>query len=56
MDIERRKKYFKGILSDESLTKEFKEEPEKTIEVQDQPPTSDVAPWEEEELRTVKFE
>lgn len=56
MDIERRKKYFKGLLPYKSLAKEFEEKPEKTIEVQDNLPASDVAPWEEEELRTLKFE
>jgi hypothetical protein len=56
MDIERRKKYFKRLLPDEVLTKEFKEDPEKKIEIQEQPHTHSVEAWTEEELRTLKFE
>lgn len=56
MDIEKREKYFKGLLPDEVLAKEFKEEPEKEIEIQEQPHTPSVEAWTEEELRTLKFE
>lgn len=56
MDIERREKYFKGLLPDEVLTKEFKEDPEKEIEIQEQPHTPGAEAWTEEELRTLKFE
>lgn len=56
MDIERRKKYFKRLLPDEVLTKEFKEDPEKEIEIQEQPHAPSVEAWTEEELRTLKFE
>ena len=56
MDIDRREKYFKGLLPDEALTKKFKEEPEKEIEIQEQPHTPSIETWTEEELRTLKFQ
>lgn len=56
MDVERRRKYFKGIVSESAITREFKENPEKKIEIQEQPHIPSAEAWTEEQLRTLKFE
>lgn len=57
MDIERRRKYFKGIVSESAITREFAECDEPKVEVNEEKSVLiDIEPWNEEELRTITFD
>ena len=57
MDIERRRKYFKGIVSESAITREFTKCDEPKVEVNEEKSVLiDIEPWSDEELRTITFD
>ena len=57
MDIERRRKYFKGIVSESAITREFVNHEEPRLEVCEKKSVlSNIEPWSDEELQTITFD
>ena len=57
MDIERRRKYFKGIVSESAITREFVNYEEPKLEVcEEKSVLSNIEPWSDEELQTITFD
>lgn len=57
MDVERRRKYFKGIVSESAITREFADHEEPRLEVcEENSVLSNIEPWSDEELRTITFD
>lgn len=57
MDVERRRKYFKGIVSESAITREFVNHEEPRLEVcEEKSVLSNIEPWSDEELRTITFD
>lgn len=57
MDIDRRKKYFSGLVSESAMTREFAECDEPKIEVNEEKSVLlDIEPWNDEELQTITFD
>lgn len=57
MDIERRRKYFKGIVSESAITREFTDHEEPRLEVcEENSVLSNIEHWSDEELRTITFD
>lgn len=57
MDIERRRKYFKGIVSESAITRKFADREEPKLEVcEEKSVLSNIKPWSDEELRTIVFD
>lgn len=57
MDIERRRKYFKGIVSESAITREFADREEPKLEVcEEKSVLSNIKPWSDEELQTITFD
>ena len=57
MDIERRRKYFKGIVSESAITREFTDYEEPRLEVcEEKSVLLNIEPWSDEELRTITFD
>ena len=57
MDVERRRKYFKGIVSGSSITREFADYEEPRLEVcEEKSVLLNIEPWSDEELRTITFD
>ena len=57
MDIDRREKYFKGLVSESAMTREFAECNEPKIEVNEEKSVlSNIEPWSDEELQTITFD
>lgn len=57
MDIERRRKYFKGIVSESVITREFANYEEPRLEVcEEKSVLSNIEPWSDEELQTITLD
>ncbi len=57
MDIERRRKYFKGIVSESAITREFTDHEEPRLVVcEENSVLSNIEPWSDEELQTITFD
>lgn len=57
MDIERRRKYFKGIVSESAITREFTDHEEPRLVVcEENSVLIDIEPWSDEELQTITFD
>lgn len=57
MDIERRRKYFKGVVSESAITREFAVHTEPKLEVlEEKSVLSNIEPWSDEELQTITFD